>query len=96
MPQLSLLVKTFMRQYTSYRLVTGGAAFLGSHLCDALLAEGHTVVAVDNLLTGRMSNLEHLANTPRFTFELHGISDPFDFGKADYVFDFASPASPVD
>jgi dTDP-glucose 4,6-dehydratase len=77
-------------------LVTGGAGFLGSHLCDALLREGHTVVAVDNLLTGRMSNLEHLAKEPRFTFELHDICHLFDYGKVDYVFDFASPASPID
>jgi dTDP-glucose 4,6-dehydratase len=77
-------------------LVTGGAGFLGSHLCDALLGDGHTVVAVDNLLTGRMSNLEHLANEPRFDFKLHDICQPFNFGKVDYVFDFASPASPVD
>jgi dTDP-glucose 4,6-dehydratase len=77
-------------------LVTGGAGFLGSHLCDALLAEGHTVVAVDNLLTGKLSNLGHLAHESRFEFELHDICRPFDFGKVDYVFDFASPASPVD
>ena len=77
-------------------LVTGGAGFLGSHLCDALLAEGHSVVAVDNLLTGRMSNLAHLAREPRFVFELQDICQAFDFGKVDYVFDFASPASPVD
>src|SRR5580658_8001505 len=77
-------------------LVTGGAGFLGSHLCDALLADDHSVVAVDNLLTGRMSNLEHLANNPRFDFELWDIARPFDFGKVDYVFNFASPASPAD
>ena len=77
-------------------LVTGGAGFLGSHLCDALLTDGHTVVAVDNLLTGRMSNLAHLANEPHFDFKLHDICQPFDFGKVDYVFNFASPASPTD
>jgi dTDP-glucose 4,6-dehydratase len=77
-------------------LVTGGAGFLGSHLCDALLSEGHSVIAVDNLLTGRTDNLEHLSNEPRFTLEQHDICKPFDFGKVDYVFHFASLASPVD
>ncbi|MDT8068399.1 MAG: UDP-glucuronic acid decarboxylase family protein [Terriglobia bacterium] len=77
-------------------LVTGGAGFLGSHLCDALLADGASVIAVDNLLTGRVYNLEHLANEPRFTLEQHDICKPFDFGKIDYVFHFASLASPVD
>src|SRR5258708_4104039 len=77
-------------------LVAGGAGFLGSHLCDALLAEGHIVVAVDNLLTGRMKNLEHLAREPRFTFESQDICLPFNIGKVDFIFDFASPASPVD
>lgn len=77
-------------------LVTGGAGFLGSHLCDALLAEGHSVIAVDNLLTGRADNLQHLANEPRFTLEQHDICQSFDFGRVDYVFHFASLASPVD
>jgi dTDP-glucose 4,6-dehydratase len=77
-------------------LVTGGAGFLGSHLCDSLLAEGWSVVAVDNLLTGRRSNLAHLAQEPRFEFAEQDICEPFDVGKIDYVFHFASPASPVD
>jgi dTDP-glucose 4,6-dehydratase len=77
-------------------LVTGGAGFLGSHLCDALLAESYSVVAVDNLLTGRKSNLGHLHNEPRFEFMQFDINEPFDCGKVDYVFHFASPASPVD
>jgi dTDP-glucose 4,6-dehydratase len=77
-------------------LVTGGAGFLGSHLCDALLAESYSVVAVDNLLTGRMSNLEHLRNEPQFEFRRLDINEPFDCGKVDYVFHFACPASPVD
>jgi dTDP-glucose 4,6-dehydratase len=77
-------------------LVTGGAGFLGSHLCDALLAEGYSVVAVDNLLTGRPENLKHLSNESRFEFRELDICDPFDCGKVDYVFHFASPASPVD
>jgi dTDP-glucose 4,6-dehydratase len=77
-------------------LVTGGAGFLGSHLCDALLAEGYSVVAADNLLTGRQTNLEHLRNEPRFELRQADICEPFDCGKVDYVFHFASPASPVD
>jgi dTDP-glucose 4,6-dehydratase len=77
-------------------LVTGGAGFLGSHLCDALLGSGWSVIAADNLLTGRLSNLEHLRNDARFEFREIDVCDPFDCGKVDYVFHFASPASPVD
>jgi dTDP-glucose 4,6-dehydratase len=77
-------------------LVTGGAGFLGSHLCDRLLAEGHSVVVADNLLTGRLTNLEHLRSEPNFEFRHIDINEPFDCGKVDYVFHFASPASPVD
>ena len=77
-------------------LVTGGAGFLGSHLCDALLAEGYSVIAVDNLLTGRQTNLHHLRNESRFELREIDINQPFDCGKVDYVFHFASPASPVD
>ena len=81
---------------TPRALVTGGAGFLGSHLCDALLGEGYRVAAVDNLLTGRLSNLEHLRRDHRFEFLQLDITEPFDCGKVDYVFHFASPASPVD
>jgi dTDP-glucose 4,6-dehydratase len=77
-------------------LVTGGAGFLGSHLCDRLLAEGYSVVVADNLLTGRLSNLEHLRGEPNFEFRQIDINEPFDCGKVDYIFHFASPASPVD
>jgi len=77
-------------------LVTGGAGFLGSHLCGALLADGYTVLAVDNLLTGRTANLNHLRNEPRFEFRQLDICDPFDCGEVDFIFHFASPASPVD
>src|ERR1700677_3693709 len=77
-------------------LVTGGAGFLGSHLCDALLGEGWRVTVVDNLLTGRRRNIAHLANETAFKFIEKDICDPFDVGPVDYVFHFASPASPVD
>jgi dTDP-glucose 4,6-dehydratase len=77
-------------------VVTGGAGFLGSHLCDALLAEDYSVIAVDNLLTGREANFAHLRNEPRFEFQEIDINQPFDCGKVDYVFHFACPASPVD
>jgi dTDP-glucose 4,6-dehydratase len=77
-------------------VITGGAGFLGSHLCDALLAENWSVVVVDNLLTGRRANFVHLKREPRFEFVEKDICEPFDVGKVDYVFHFASPASPVD
>jgi dTDP-glucose 4,6-dehydratase len=77
-------------------LVTGGAGFLGSHLCDTLLGEGVQVVAADNLLTGRLANLEHLRNDSRFEFVHSDVCRPLDCGPVDYVFHFASPASPVD
>lgn len=77
-------------------LVTGAAGFLGSHLCDTLLAEGNDVLGVDNLSTGSLANLEHLRREERFRYEQQDICVPFDFGAVDYVFNFASPASPVD
>ena len=77
-------------------VITGGAGFLGSHLCDAMLAEGHSVVCADNLLTGRRENLTHLAREPRFEFLQQDVCESFDPGKIDYLFHFASPASPVD
>ncbi|PYX97974.1 MAG: NAD-dependent dehydratase [Acidobacteria bacterium] len=77
-------------------MVTGAAGFLGSHLCDALLAEGHSVVGVDNLITGKLRNLEHLKGESKFSFLEQDICSRFDPGGIDYIFDFASPASPVD
>lgn len=75
-------------------LLSGAAGFLGSHLTDALLREGHTVVGVDNLSTGSLRNLEHLRNEPRFEYRQQDICEAFDPGAVDYVFNFASPASP--
>lgn len=77
-------------------LVTGGAGFIGSHLCDALLGEGRQVVCVDNLLTGSLRNIAHLKNEPRFEFVQQDVNEPYDVGPLEYVFHFASPASPVD
>jgi dTDP-glucose 4,6-dehydratase len=77
-------------------LVTGAAGFLGSHLCDHLLNEGHSVIGVDNLCTGSLANLAHLKNESRFTFSELDICRPFDVGHVEYVFNFASPASPED
>jgi dTDP-glucose 4,6-dehydratase len=77
-------------------LVTGAAGFLGSHLCDSLLDAGNSVIGVDNLSTGNEANLAHLQNESRFDFTELDICQPFDLGKVDFVFNFASPASPVD
>jgi dTDP-glucose 4,6-dehydratase len=77
-------------------LVTGAAGFLGSHLCDALLAGGAHVIGVDNLATGNLDNLQHLHGERRFAFEERDICEPFDVGAVDFVYNFASPASPVD
>jgi dTDP-glucose 4,6-dehydratase len=77
-------------------LITGGAGFIGSHLCDALLAEGHHVVCVDNLLTGSLRNISHLKKEPAFEFLELDVNRPYDAGPVDYIFHFASPASPVD
>ena len=77
-------------------LVTGGAGFLGSHLCDALLHRGDSVVCVDNLCTGSTANIQHLLGNPRFEFLERDICQPFSPGKVDFIFHLASPASPFD
>ncbi|MDX1995824.1 MAG: UDP-glucuronic acid decarboxylase family protein [bacterium] len=78
-------------------LITGGAGFLGSHLCDRFIGEGHTVVAMDNLITGNTRNIAHLAGNPNFQFIKHDITNYIYLdGPLDVVLHFASPASPID
>ena len=78
-------------------LITGAAGFLGSHLCDRFIAEGYDVLAMDNLITGNMENLEHLLGLPNFTFYHHDVSNYVHVpGELDYILHFASPASPID
>lgn len=78
-------------------LITGGAGFLGSHLADRFLAEGHTVIAMDNLITGNADNIAHLAGHERFMFIKHDVTNYiFVEGDLDAILHFASPASPVD
>jgi len=78
-------------------LITGGAGFLGSHLCDRFVREGYHVIAMDNLLTGHIENIEHLFKLPNFEFHHHDVSKFVHVaGKLDYILHFASPASPID
>jgi dTDP-glucose 4,6-dehydratase len=78
-------------------VVTGGAGFLGSHLCDRLLKEGLRVICVDNLITGNTNNISHLAGNDNFSFVKHDVTNYiFLPGKVDYILHFASPASPID
>ncbi len=78
-------------------LITGGAGFLGSHLTDRFLAEGHSVIAMDNLITGKTANIEHLAGHDRFQFIKHDVTNYiYVEGPLDAVLHFASPASPID
>lgn len=78
-------------------LLTGGAGFIGSHLCDALLERGHYVICVDNLLTGDIKNIKHHLKNKRFEFIKHDVTKPLKVpGRIDWILHFASPASPVD
>jgi dTDP-glucose 4,6-dehydratase len=78
-------------------LITGGAGFIGSHLCERFLARGHEVICVDNIITGSLTNIEPLRSNDRFTFIRHDISHPIEVdGSIDNILHFASPASPVD
>ncbi|HVZ41539.1 MAG TPA: UDP-glucuronic acid decarboxylase family protein [Candidatus Kapabacteria bacterium] len=78
-------------------LITGGAGFLGSHLCDRMIAEGHEVICMDNLVTGSADNIAHLFGNPSFHFVHHDITNYiYVEGDLDYILHFASPASPID
>jgi len=78
-------------------VVTGGAGFLGSHLCDRLIAEGHSVICIDNLITGSVENIAHLGGHPQFKFIHYDVTNYlFVDGPVDFIFHFASPASPID
>ena len=86
-----------MAEVSKTAVITGGAGFLGSHLSDRLLAEGHRVVCVDNLITGRRANIDHLLERDDYRFLEHDVSQPFFIEEpVDYVLHFASPASPID
>ncbi|UCH12388.1 MAG: SDR family oxidoreductase [Candidatus Omnitrophota bacterium] len=78
-------------------LLTGGAGFIGSHLCDLLIRNGHSVICIDNLITGKKENIQHLLSNPNFKFIQHDVTKQIrPKEKVDYVLHFASPASPVD
>lgn len=78
-------------------LITGGAGFLGSHLCDFLLSQGYRIVCMDNLITGSTTNIQHLKDNESFEFAQHNVAEYIRVdGKIDYVLHFASPASPID
>ena len=83
--------------FDKYAVVTGGAGFLGSHLCDRLIGEGAHVTAIDNLITGDMRNIAHLVGNDHFRFVKHDVTEYiFVDGPVDYILHFASPASPID
>ena len=78
-------------------LITGAAGFLGSHLCDRFIREDYHVIAMDNLITGDLKNIEHLKGNENFDFINHDVSEHIDLeGDLDYILHFASPASPID
>ena len=78
-------------------LITGGAGFLGSHLCDRFIAEGHEVICMDNFITGSPDNVAHLVGHERFSLIKHDVSNyVYVAGELDYILHFASPASPID
>jgi UDP-glucuronate decarboxylase len=75
-------------------LVTGGAGFLGSHLCDRLLSEGHEILCLDNFFTGRKQNISHLLQNPKFELIRHDVTEPFRV-EVDQIYNLACPASPT-
>ena len=75
-------------------LVTGGAGFLGSHLCDRLISDGHEVICLDNFFTGSKQNIVHLLDNPNFELMRHDVVDPFKV-EVDQIYNLACPASPV-
>jgi UDP-glucuronate decarboxylase len=76
-------------------LVTGAAGFLGSHLCDQLISDGHSVIGIDNLQTGRLKNIEHLQSNSNFEFLHHDVTEPIGTLKVDQIYNLACPASPI-
>ena len=92
-----LTLTTFLKESAMRVVITGGAGFVGSHLCDYFIAKGHSVVAVDNLLTGDLKNIRHLLKNKDFTFIKRDVTRSIPVtGKVDAVLHFASPASPID
>lgn len=75
-------------------LVSGGAGFIGSHLCTRLINDGHQVICLDNLFTGSEGNITHLKSNPRFEFVLHDVETPYD-ADVDEIYNLACPASPI-
>jgi len=76
-------------------LVTGAAGFLGSHLCDQLISDGHSVIGIDNLQTGRLKNVQHLQSNSKFEFLNHDVTEPIGTLKVDQIYNLACPASPI-
>ena len=76
-------------------LVTGGAGFIGSHLCDRLINEGHLVLCIDNLYTGRIDNVQHLLKNSLFTYAIHDVTAPMSYDDISLTFNLACPASPI-
>src|SRR5882724_6813922 len=83
-----------MRGHRKRVLVTGGAGFLGSHLCDALIQKGYDVLCVDNFFTGTRDNIAHLIGQPHFEFSRHDVTFPL-YVEVDEIYNFACPASPI-